>query len=144
MVDIPGSDISLSHAVLIGIPLLFYLCGGMGRLMLRRSDHFWDRQDWYLAPDAALSNIAAALLFLAESHLPPAASQALFARPDRQALAALFAALAMALYLAVIGAHQKLEHPSVRRLIQQAALVGFCNVAAIGYMVAFLTIVKEI
>ena len=61
-----GYTFTVGHAVMLGVPLLFYFCGGLGKILTRPTDHVWDRKDWYLSADALLASVAGGLIFIGE------------------------------------------------------------------------------
>lgn len=136
--------LTINHAVMVGIPLLFYVCGGLGKILTRQGGHFWDRKDWYLAADASLANVAGGLLFIGElviegskTGYPPQAMA-------RALPGLLFVAASLLLYILILALHQKIEHDPLKRTAQLTVLVGTCNVFAIGAMCSFIAFVKGI
>lgn len=129
---------------MVGIPVLFYFCGGLGKIITRPGSHFWDRKDWYLASDASLANVAGGLLFIGElviegskSNYPPQVMAK--ALPG-----VLFVAASLLLYILILALHQKIEHDPAKGTAQLTVLVGGCNVIAIGAMCSFIAFVKGI
>jgi hypothetical protein len=136
--------LTINQIVLIGIPIAFYLCGGIGKILTRPGSHFWDRKDWYLAADASLANVASGLLFIGE--LVVEGSKHGF--PAEEMVKALpgvvFVAMSLFFYILILAAHQKIEHDPAKSTAQLTVLVGGCNLVAILVMYGFISLVKGV
>jgi len=135
---------TMNHLVMIGIPLIFYLCGGLGKILTRPGGQFWNRKDWYLAADASLANVAGGLLFIGELLIEGSKCNYAPAVMAKALPGMLFVAASLFLYILILAAHQKIEHDPNRKTAQLTVLIGGCNVIAIAAMCSFIAFVKGI
>lgn len=118
------------------IPFLFYICGAFGKKLIReqRSRTFFVLGDIYLAPEAALANVAVAMTDL----------WTMFAQFDptnhRGAIRAtiLLGATAFFVYLVVLAIHKQYDHDDHHHLKRFIYLGILCNFLALGMMFALI------
>ncbi|VTU41654.1 MULTISPECIES: hypothetical protein [unclassified Variovorax] len=133
--------LQVQHAVIFGIPLAFYLCGGLGKTLARNSRGLLVRQDWFLATDALLATVAACVGFLGDEVIKAQRDGCTQAMAKTLAALAVLAAASILFYLGILAAHRHLEHEGSARQ-QRWVLVFGCNAVAIALSVIFLIMTK--
>ncbi|MCZ2903323.1 hypothetical protein [Burkholderia thailandensis] len=133
------------YVVALGVPFVFFVCGGFGHKVVRGGAEFWNRRDWFLGADACLANMATALSYIFE---------VLFALQKKQtdlrsAMSHLIAdgtclALGMLLYIILLGMHQHYEKPRASPRGQLYGLVLFSNLIALAQMFGFVIYLKGV
>jgi hypothetical protein len=90
------------------VPIIFLAIGAAGKKLTK--GHPWQRSDWYLGPELALSLMPTALLYALE-HLAIVDNQANKNQDSlvKIAWSLLFAAFAMGLYVGLLSLHQDWE-----------------------------------
>jgi hypothetical protein len=133
-------------AVAIGLPLIFFVIGGLSRLLARRKEPLWKRDDWYLAPDIGLAAFAASLTWFAET-LPKFKLQSNAELAERALLNVFYLLVAFVTYILMVALQQALadETSDPRKKRQQFwTLVVGCNVGAAVVFAIFVLVIKGV
>jgi hypothetical protein len=127
------------------VPIIFLAIGAAGKKLAKGDP--WNRSDWYLGPELALSLVPTAMLYVLEhlEHLVLAGQQQAPNQNDglivKIAWSILFAAVSLGLYIGLLSLHQDWEHDTQNP--KQIWLLGvLSNGAAAALFVGFVYFVQ--
>lgn len=128
--------------IAFGVPLLFVLCGAMGKKLVRGQG--WDRKDFYLGTQLTLAAFSADILFVIELLRREHDNTGQTAVHYQEITAVGFAPLCLALYTFLLCLHQDWEHQTEQRTGQIWRLVILSNLVGTLLFAAFVFLVKGV
>ena len=128
------------QVVALVIPLIFFIIGGVGKILIRNSGGLIDRKDWYLAVDVALANIAAGIMQIVDT-LNQNGVESIAAIKILPSV--LYSVMAVFVYVMTLSVHQKWEHLTINPdKYQRYGLVMGANFLSLGMMYFYIIIIK--
>lgn len=130
------------YFIAVGIPIVLLVCGAVARKLVRGSG--WQRSDFYLGVELALSAIAAAFVYLFDLAKETTSDAPAAVLPSKLSATGAFLSVCFFTLLWIMSTHQDWEKRTQNPRGQLLWLAFIANVFGAGLLVAFVLFVKGV